>query len=402
MSDPPAPPPAAIRTNSLVESVGKWLALIGSVVAAGQAGTTWLRGYWQAEAEKQKSTQELALAELKEKSELAQQYLKVILDKGTTPADKAVLYTALGKLDGHPLQKWAQEQYETYQQNLAHLFDAYKAQNEAAQLRDSAEKQVASQSAEIDALNSQIEIARDDPETRQQLQDQRVSKSGELGRIKGTLAVAVVKVEETTTVINRSERGLPVAATANIADAITSISNQITVSMLAGVFPERARKNIEISAPYLQAAFQEFKVSDKRLAAAIIATVAVETPTFEAYEEPAERGQRYENNLALGNTQPGDGVRYRGRGYLGITGRTNYAQMSARLGLGTRLLDSPEDAKSPEVACRILVAWFVDRQEKLSAALANGDLTLARRAVAGGASQMAQFTAVYNKVLAQF
>ena len=117
MSDPPAPP-AAIRTNSLVESVGKWLALIGSVVAAGQAGTTWLRGYWQAEAEKQKSTQELALAELKQKSELAQQYLKVILDKGTTPADKAVLYTALAKLDGHSLQKWAQEQYETYQQNL--------------------------------------------------------------------------------------------------------------------------------------------------------------------------------------------------------------------------------------------------------------------------------------------
>jgi peptidoglycan L-alanyl-D-glutamate endopeptidase CwlK len=76
--------------------------------------------------------------------------------------------------------------------------------------------------------------------------------------------------------------------------------------------------------------------------------------------------------------------------------------MSARLGLGTRLLDSPEDAKSPEVACRILVAWFVDRQEKLSAALASGDLTLARRVVAGTPSQLEQFTAVYTKVLAQF
>jgi putative chitinase len=359
-------------------------------------------GYWQAEAEKQKSAQELALAELKDKSELAQQYLKVILDKATTPADKAVLYTALGKLDGHPLQKWAQEQYETYQKNLAHLFDAYKAQNEAAQLRDSAKKQVASLSADIETLNSQIEMERDDPEKRQQLQDQRKSKSEELGRISGTLSVAVVKVEETTTVINRSEQGLPVATTATVANAITSISNQITISMLEGVFPEKAHKNIEVSAPYLQAAFQEFKVSDKRLAAAIIATVAVETPTFEAYEEPVESGQKYENNLALGNKQPGDGVRYRGRGYLGITGRANYAQMSARLGLGTRLLDSPEDAKSPEVACRTLVSWFVDRQEKLSAALANGDLAAARRVVAGRASQLDQFTAVYNKVLAQF
>ena len=50
----------------------------------------------QAEGEKQKAAQELALAELKDKSELAQQYLKVILDKDTKPADRALLLTALG------------------------------------------------------------------------------------------------------------------------------------------------------------------------------------------------------------------------------------------------------------------------------------------------------------------
>jgi predicted chitinase len=152
---------------------------------------------------------------------------------------------------------------------------------------------------------------------------------------------------------------------------------------------------------YLQAAIQEFKVSDKRLAAAIIATIAVETPRFEAYEESVEQGQKYENMQSLGNKQPGDGVRYRGRGYLRITGRSNYAQMSLRLGLGTRLLDSPDDAKSPEVASRILVAWFVDRQNKLSAALAAGDLTAARRVVSGGVNQLERFTAAYNKILAQ-
>ena len=151
--------------------------------------------------------------------------------------------------------------------------------------------------------------------------------------------------------------------------------------------------------PYLQAAFQEFKVSDKRLATAIIATIAVETPSFEVYEESVEQGRKWENKL--GNTQPGDGVRYRGRGYIGITGRYNYEQMSRRLGLGSRLLDSPDDAKSPEVASRILVAWFVDRQDKLSAALADGDLAAARRVVAGNATQLVKFTDVYNKILAQ-
>ncbi len=384
-----------------IGEAGKWLALIGSVVAAGQAGTTWLRGYWQVEAEKQKSPQELALADLKNRSGLGQQYLQVILDKNTKPADRAVLYTALGKLDGHPLQGWAQEQYAEYQKNLSHLLEAYKAQSDAAQLRESSEQKVAQLAADIDALNSRIALVQDDPDKRQILQDQLVSKSAELGRFKGTLSVAVVKVEETTTVISRSEQGLPIPATTNIADEITSISNKLTVSVISSVFPESALKNIQISAPYLQAAFQEFKVSDKRLAAAIIATIAVETPSFQVYEESVEQGQKWENRL--GNTQPGDGVRYRGRGYLGITGRHNYEQMSVRLGLGSRLLDSPDDAKSPEVACRTLVAWFVDRQEKLSPALANGDLAAARRAVggAGAIRQLDRFTAVYNKILGQ-
>jgi predicted chitinase len=85
---------------------------------------------------------------------------------------------------------------------------------------------------------------------------------------------------------------------------------------------------------------------------------------------------------------------------LGLTGRANYQSMSARLGLGNRLLDFPEDAKSPEVACRILVAWFVDRQNQLSPALANGDLGAARRVVAGGTTQLERFTTVYQKILA--
>lgn len=391
--------PSAPSHASLVEAAGKWLALLGTLIAAGQAGTTWVRGYWQADAEKQKATQELALAQLKDKSELAQQYLKIILDKDTTKADRAFLLTALGTIDGHPLQKWAQEQYQAYQKSLSALFDAYKAQADATQLRDAGEKQVAGLTAEIDALNREMEISRDDPSARESLHLQLIAKSTELASAKAKLSFAIVRTEETTTVVSRSEQGLPVAGTVAIADAITSISRKVTVTMLSGVFPESARKNIEVSAPFLQAALQEFKVADKRLAASIIATISVETPGFEAYEEPVSAGQRYEGRL--GNTQPGDGVRYRGRGYLGLTGRANYASMSMLLGLGSRLVDSPDDAKSPEVACRILVAWFIERQAVLSVALAAGDLAAARRAVAGTTNQLEKFSGVYAKVLAQ-
>ena len=73
--------------------------------------------------------------------------------------------------------------------------------------------------------------------------------------------------------------------------------------------------------------------------------------------------------------------------------------MSQRLGLGSRLVDSPADANSPEVASRILVAYFVDR--RISAPLTNGDLAGAWRRVEGGLTGFQKFSEAYNKVLPQ-
>lgn len=394
------PPPLPIERATLVGTAGKWLSLFGALIAAGQAGTAWLHGYWQAEEEKQKSAQELALAELKDKSELAQQYLKVILDKDTKPADRALLLTALGEIKDHPLQKWAQEQYQQYQKDLKREMDASREVSEAEQQRDSADKEVKITMAAIDEDNAKIELVKDDPEQLQKLQDQRRAHSAELAQRKAKLSIAVVKTEETRSVIDRSEHGLPIPAATDVAEEITSISSKVTVTLLESVFPESARASIEVNAPYLPAALQEFKISDKRLAAAIIATIAVETPNFEPLAKSAEYAKNYEGRSALGNTNPGDGVRYRGRGYLQITGRTNYQKMSERLGLGSRLLNSPDDANSPEVASRILVAYFADRPGIL-ASLTSGDPAAAWRRVEGGTQGLSKFMTAYDKVLAQ-
>lgn len=59
--------------------------------------------------------------------------------------------------------------------------------------------------------------------------------------------------------------------------------------------------------------------------------------------------------VTLGNDQPGDGERYKGRGYIQLTGKYNYAKAGEALGLD--LVKKPELVEKPEVAAKVAV-WF--------------------------------------------
>ena len=76
------------------------------------------------------------------------------------------------------------------------------------------------------------------------------------------------------------------------------------------------------------------------------------------YMEELASGSAYEGRTDLGNTQPGDGVRFKGRGYVQITGRANYQDWSNRLGID--LVANPELAENPEIAAEILVIGMRD------------------------------------------
>lgn len=90
----------------------------------------------------------------------------------------------------------------------------------------------------------------------------------------------------------------------------------------------------------------------------------------------------------LGNTPEadGDGYLYRGRGYVQITGRANYAKAGAKLGID--LLGEPDAALRPAVASRILVqgcveGWFTGARLGDYLASQNPDYRGARRVVNG-------------------
>jgi putative chitinase len=88
--------------------------------------------------------------------------------------------------------------------------------------------------------------------------------------------------------------------------------------------------------------------------AAFIAQLAVESDSFRTFEEYAS-GRAYEGRADLGNTQPGDGERYKGRGAIQITGRHNYERLSEQTGVD--YVAHPEWLAAPENAFTT-AAWY--------------------------------------------
>jgi putative chitinase len=114
-------------------------------------------------------------------------------------------------------------------------------------------------------------------------------------------------------------------------------------------------------ADLLSSLSQDGQITDIRWVAYMLATVKHECANrwvpvtevgnhayFDKYNAGTAIGAR------LGNTLPGDGFQYRGRGYVQITGRTNYGRLGKVLHMGNDLLDKPDLALDAEVAYRIM------------------------------------------------
>lgn len=111
---------------------------------------------------------------------------------------------------------------------------------------------------------------------------------------------------------------------------------------------------------HVNAAMKRYHIDTVQRAAAFIAQVSHESGRFQFAREiwdPARCAwqAKYEGRLDLGNTQPGDGSRFRGRGLIQITGRANYRACGAALGLD--LETSPLMLERPNYAA-LSAAWF--------------------------------------------
>jgi predicted chitinase len=124
---------------------------------------------------------------------------------------------------------------------------------------------------------------------------------------------------------------------------------------LSQIMPHASQQRRRDFLPHLVAAMERFKIDNLPRVAAFLAQLAHESGEFRWMEEiwgptPAQRRYEPPSDLArrLGNTQAGDGKRFKGRGPIQITGRFNYEKYGALLGI--ELAADPALAATPGVA----------------------------------------------------
>ncbi|WP_371767477.1 glycoside hydrolase family 19 protein [Massilia sp.] len=166
--------------------------------------------------------------------------------------------------------------------------------------------------------------------------------------------------------------------------------NLVTANDLKRILPLAGARADTFCAP-LNIAMGEFEINTPARQAAFIAQIAHESGQFRYVRELAS-GAAYEGRADLGNTMTGDGVRFKGRGLIQITGRANYKACGAALGLD--LILYPELLEQPMYACRS-AAWFWKARGLNELADAGDQLKITRR-INGGTNGLAERLAYFE------
>jgi putative chitinase len=131
-------------------------------------------------------------------------------------------------------------------------------------------------------------------------------------------------------------------------------SQSLTLEQLRAIMPTLSRDKAAQYLPYLNRAMAEGGITTPLRKAAFLAQLGHESSDLKYFKELAD-GSEYEGRSDLGNTQTGDGPRFKGGGPIQITGRSNYRLAGQALGLD--LEAHPELAATPDVGFRT-AQWF--------------------------------------------
>jgi putative chitinase len=152
-----------------------------------------------------------------------------------------------------------------------------------------------------------------------------------------------------------------------VSDAMIAPGDTTIAALLVGLPPGPSKEKLAIVLPLataskidrffepLKAGMTRYGVTTPLQMAHFIAQIGHESMSF-LYTEEIASGAAYEGRRDLGNTQPGDGKRFKGRGLIQLTARANYAAYSKFTGidyLAKPALLSTDPMVAVDVSC-----WF--------------------------------------------
>ena len=171
----------------------------------------------------------------------------------------------------------------------------------------------------------------------------------------------------------------------------------ITTQQLLQILPN-AGHVAGVFVPALNTAMNHYQIIGTTRIAAFIAQIGHESGQLKYVKEiwgPTAAQTRYEGCADLGNTQPGDGSKFRGRGLIQITGRANYKACGEALGLD--LIHQPELLEKPQHAC-MSAAWFW-ASRGLNTTADAGQFDKITQRINGGQNGAADRQALYARAL---
>jgi putative chitinase len=137
-----------------------------------------------------------------------------------------------------------------------------------------------------------------------------------------------------------------------------------------------------------------------------LATIRAETEPFLPLEEGQSKFNTspsghpfdlYDNRKDLGNTGPPDGASFKGRGFVQLTGRSNYRHYGPLLSTPADLEAQPALAADAATAAALLALFLGDRELQIKDALLHHNMQAARRLVNGGSHGLEPFTDAYQR-----
>jgi predicted chitinase len=143
-----------------------------------------------------------------------------------------------------------------------------------------------------------------------------------------------------------------------------------------------SQKNADKYVAALNTTFKNYNINTCERKLHFIAQVRHESGEF-VYQEEIASGAAYEGRADLGNTQTGDGVRFKGRGLIQITGRSNYKAYSTYKGFD--FTKEPNNKKMGVIPyCVDSAGWFFETKTSLNAHADKDDLIYISYRINGG------------------